>query len=524
MQESRQGQRSKAPRRSPQPLEATEKPEQQQLQRQQQRHHHPHRDQQNSGCDHTVVRAPEPCYDHVSLFYFIHRFVSPSPEDGFPGHLSFLPSLYDSHRHGLLETATLSVAQMAAYNKFGGEKFRVQSYKNYDRAIRMLRNIIASEDEATDDKVITSILLLCVLKDISGERPGGSSEHAPGLFYLVEKRGPEQIATSRGAELLFLALIRLVSTRIASLLIFLWAILTPWQQVYAFLHNDDTYVDPGAIATVWGAFDPLLRALGMMSRTLALRNRLLSNRAYLDAEEQTSIIQRCSETLDDFHLWDVEAATYWQSMFKGRGTPTALGEVASGATHYDPETACTIILIRSARLILLMSMIAYHYLHEQQDGTGTVLAEYILFLEVDVAAVIDDILASVPYALGDVGRGGLPGTVPHDGAAAIVIVHSIRLVSSCAYLTPEQDRKATDILARLNAGVGIRAAVVLEVEDIEKTSWAQEQISLRAWITPALSFSPGSADDPHSPVLGSESLQCADQGALGEDFGCAIKS
>ena len=159
-----------------------------------------------------LPRAPDPCYDHVSLFYFIHRFVSPNRDDGFPGHLSFLPSLYDSHSHGLLEAATLSVAQMAAYNKFGGEKFRVQSYENYSRAIRMLQNLIQSEEQATDDKVITSVLLLCMLNDICGEQTGGPREHAPGLYYLVEKRGPEQIATSRGAELLFLALIRLVSS------------------------------------------------------------------------------------------------------------------------------------------------------------------------------------------------------------------------------------------------------------------------------------------------------------------------
>ena len=270
--------------------------------------------------------------------------------------------------------------------------------------------------------------------------------------------------------------------------------------MYSFLHDDDTYIDPGSIATIWGAFDPLLRALGMMSRTLALRHRLLSN-PHLDAEEQTSIIQSCSETLDDFHQWDVEAADYWDSMFKGRGSPTALGEVASGTTHYDVETACTIILIRSARLILLMSMIAHHYLHEQRTSIGVSLAEYIPFLEMDVTAVLDDILASVPYALGDVGRGGLPGTVAHDGAAAIVIVHSIRLVSSCAYLTPEQDRKATEILARLNAGIGIRAAVVLGEEDINRTTWAQEQIALRSRMTPSLGLSPSSTEDPFSPVV-----------------------
>lgn len=100
---------------------------------------------------------------------------------------------------------------MAAYNKFGGDEFRVQSYRNYGRAIRMLRDAIRSEDQATDDKVMAAILLLCTLKDVSGEESGDPSEHAPGLFYLIEKRGLEQMATSRGSELLFLALIRLVS-------------------------------------------------------------------------------------------------------------------------------------------------------------------------------------------------------------------------------------------------------------------------------------------------------------------------
>ncbi|MBE3047391.1 hypothetical protein IMZ48_33735, partial [Candidatus Bathyarchaeota archaeon] len=159
----------------------------------------------------SIVRAPSASYDHASLCYFVSRFASPDPTDGYPGHLSFLPGIYDGHKHGLLETATLSVAQMASYNRFGGERFKVESYQNYGRAIRMLRDTMRSEDQATDDKVIAAILLLCTLKDVSGEESGDPNEHAPGLFYLIEKRGMEQMATSRGSELLFLALVRLVS-------------------------------------------------------------------------------------------------------------------------------------------------------------------------------------------------------------------------------------------------------------------------------------------------------------------------
>ncbi|KAK4184343.1 hypothetical protein QBC35DRAFT_506104 [Podospora australis] len=420
-----------------------------------------------------VPRAPEVSYEHASLCYFVSRFVSPDPADGFPaGHLSFLPGIYDNTKHGLLETATLSVAQMAAYNKFGGDKFKVQSYQNYGKAIRLLQDAVQSEDQATDDKVIAAILLLCTLKDINGEEAGDPSAHAPGLFYLIEKRGHQQMATSRGTELFFLALIRL--------------------QVYAFLHEDDAYVDPGAITTMWGVFDPLLRAMSFMSKTLSLRHKLMSfydpsNTALPPSTSDTpiqpdhaSVIQGCFEALDDFHAWDTEAAAYWQSMFEGRGVPTALGQAASRAPQgYDVETACTIILIRSARLILLMSMIAY--IPDMADW-GT------LVLEQEVDMTINDILACVPYALGDVRPDGQPGSVQHDGAAAIMIHQSIRLVASCAYASSDQLEKANEILSRLNAGIGIRAAVGVRNEDLNHTRWAREQDELRArkaarWIT-----------------------------------------
>jgi hypothetical protein len=36
------------------------------------------------------------------------------------------------------------------------------------------------------------------------------NEHAPGLFYLLERRGLEQLTTDRGTELFLLSLLRLV--------------------------------------------------------------------------------------------------------------------------------------------------------------------------------------------------------------------------------------------------------------------------------------------------------------------------
>ncbi|KAH7129804.1 hypothetical protein B0J13DRAFT_482093 [Dactylonectria estremocensis] len=410
-----------------------------------------------------ILRHPEVSYDQVSLCYFVRRFVSPDEADGFPGHLSFLPDLFDHDKHGLLETATLSVAQMAAYNQFGGDKFRLQSYRNHGRSIRMLQDAIQREDQVTDDKVITAILLLCTHKDISGEGSGDPNEHAPGLFYLVEKRGPGQIGTKRGAELFHLALLRL--------------------QTFSFIHGDDRYSDPGAIATVMGLFDPLLRAMSMMSRTLSLRHALSrymnlkaqrmqcgdaskTPRDSATQDQGQAILKECFETLDNFHNWDAEAVEHWQSTFEGRPVPTALGEIASGKTRHDAETACIIILVRSARLILLLSILQYHSEMQLADdgeddtlGDSEMWAECVQGLKEHVGKTIEDILSSVPYALGDTDTGGVPRSTPHDGAGAIVIVHSIRLVAYCVYATSEQLEKARSILARMNAMIGIRSAV-----------------------------------------------------------------
>lgn len=171
--------------------------------------------------------------------------------------------------------------------------------------------------------------------------------------------------------------------------------------------------------------------------------------------------------LDVFNSWDCEAATYWQNTFEGRGVPTTLGEMGSGKMHYDAETACIMILVRSARLILLQSMLLYQTTlqtveTEQEDEYSsyhTMWAQCVPILESDVRKCVDDMLGLVPYALGDIDASGMPSSMMYDGAAAIMIVHSIRLVTHCVYTTPAQGERADIILTRLNSAIGIRSAV-----------------------------------------------------------------
>ncbi|KAI1309563.1 hypothetical protein F5Y03DRAFT_65523 [Xylaria venustula] len=415
----------------------------------------------------SIAPQLEVSYDDVSLCYFVRRFVTPDENDNLPGHLSFLPSLFNHEGHGLLELATLSVAQMAAYNQFRGDKFRIQSYQNYGRALQVLRKTIQTEDEVTDDRVLAAVLLLCMFKDIGEESWGDPSEHASGLYYLLEKRGVEQLCTGRGFELFLLALLKL--------------------QVYTFLHQDNKYSDPGGLVALLSVLDPMMRAMSLMTKTLELRQNLLGCAANLKKRDELegdlpqlegeanadetdqSTLRACFEALEEFDSWDTEAEPYWKNTFAGRNMPAALGELATGGTYYDPKTACIIILVRAARMIMLMSLLEYHDVIRVSSGTETwrvgdqaAWAECIPILQKNIRLAIDDMLYCVPFAMGDLGPDGRPVSVPQDGAAALVVFQPIRLVTYCAYATVEQRRCGQEILDRMKSAIGIRAAISWE--------------------------------------------------------------
>ena len=263
-----------------------------------------------------------------------------------------------------------------------------------------------------------------------------------------------------------------------------------WQQIYSFIRNDDVYSDPCGMAAMLGPWNPLFRAMHIMKQVLLLRKELLSHLAIIstahvkEAGARTSNIdpvfettrqtlQLCFQKLDEFDAWDREAASFWQMTFVGRPTPGALGQAATNTTIYDAETACIVVLIRSARLTLLVTMLQYcdEILQSVNVGLHLLLGDRTAWeecrdiLERDIITTIDDILASVPYALGDVSSSGGPGTMPYDGAGAIVILHAIRLLTCYSYAAPDQMQLVKGILTRMNAQMGIRAAVsVAEAE------------------------------------------------------------
>jgi hypothetical protein len=232
----------------------------------------------------------------------------------------------------------------------------------------------------------------------------------------------------------------------------------------------------------------MMRAMSLMTRTMQLRGNLLkfvngqtTERASREPfsqlgtqggsnETASSLLQACFGALEEFDSWDIEAESYWRNTFDGRSTPAALGELSTRATYYDPKTACIIILVRSARLILLLSILEYHdtirfscgEAEPWRVGDEAAWAECIPVLERSIRLTIDDMLCCVPFALGDLSPDGQSASMPHDGAGALVIIQPMRLVTFCAYATPEQRKYGQDILSRMKLAIGLRSATSYE--------------------------------------------------------------
>lgn len=254
------------------------------------------------------------------------------------------------------------------------------------------------------------------------------------------------------------------------------------------MQQDDSYGDPGGLVAWLSLFDPMMRAMSLMARCLWLRHNLSKCRTnqnsaplreggksqaddeYNPSGTIASLLKACFEALEEFENWDLDAEYYWKHTFEGRGVPAALGKIATSATFYDPETACTIILVRSARLVLLSSILE-HYESTQALSSNTRTegiseetgwAEFLPILVQNTRSAIDDMLWCVPFALGDMDENGHPVSMPYDGAAALIILQPMRLVTYCPFATNEQKGCSQGILDRMNLAIGLRSAVSWE--------------------------------------------------------------
>lgn len=165
--------------------------------------------------------------------------------------------------------------------------------------------------------------------------------------------------------------------------------------------------------------------------------------------------------------------------------------------RYDNRTACTVILLKSTRVMLLLSLLAYlkslkdwvvayprligdpaaSLLLAAMFSSASVSAPNVEKLLDDVRESVGEIERCVPFAVGSE-RDDLDGIASfqegsgmgHDStttlssnqievaAAALIIMHPLILIAMCPYSTPQQKQMSIDVLHRMDKNMGIRAA------------------------------------------------------------------
>ncbi|KAH8894662.1 hypothetical protein GQ53DRAFT_716393 [Thozetella sp. PMI_491] len=378
-----------------------------------------------------------PCREQTSLCYFISRFVYPRATNTFPGHLSFLYDLYSLQDRGSLELATLSAAQMAAFNRFGAPELLSESYKNQNTAIRLLYKTLETGNGVIDDRTIGTVLLLCIVADLSVESHDQPNIHSPGLCFLLEKRGKEQLSSGIGIELYILAMMRL--------------------QIESFITNNFRYTDPGGFVDLLECISPFWHPATLVRETLRLRQAFARHVLSLqntsdstddtvtrlvdtDASYATSLLNSSVQTLEDFDSWDHK--------FKD-------------ALHTGPGEAGGILLFRGSRIVLAGSLLTYCHRLKQLWADAPVPPDFEANMEVGIRQAIVDSLAAVQYAIGNVTSSKNPTAVRREGAAGLIIMYPISLIASCPYATPKQKLQCFEMLDWLKSSVGIKCAVGL---------------------------------------------------------------
>lgn len=156
-------------------------------------------------------RIADSTWEERAICYFFDQYTLPGNNEEGTGHLEYLPPLYaraaevQSTVKGspttCLRWAVDATALMTLANFSNAPPLMIKARQGYGRALRGLRDALASPETAIMDETFASVMLLSLYEDISGERNGLFSSHTAGFEFLMKLRGEGQLDHRRGRDM-----------------------------------------------------------------------------------------------------------------------------------------------------------------------------------------------------------------------------------------------------------------------------------------------------------------------------------
>ncbi|KAL4785213.1 hypothetical protein BJX76DRAFT_189642 [Aspergillus varians] len=414
----------------------------------------------------TIHHVADSTWDARALCYFFDQYTTSGIDDldEATSYWPFLPSLYiscrengsDSPTSSCLRLAVDATALMTLGNHVNAPPLVLRAREYYGSALRELQQALETQTQAVKDETFTTLVLLALYEDITGERNGLSSSHAAGFELLMKLRGEGQLGHAQGRNL------------------FQFAYTHTHIEILALQgrprYNTDNIVEH------LGGEDPIARLILVASKlsqlfiaTLSLQSSDPSTRSDTD-----KILQLTSLLLTGRQI-DLEL-TSWSQDLPERWLPLVI--YADKTDNHEPLITYRHLAIASVwtyyRAVHIFSHLIMVELRRVLtsatgslcDDVGTATTPAI------IQKVITDLCRSIPFCLGDVDIMGNRTTPPSSGAntksqpralafSVYSIIWPLWYVLSCGLATSSQAEQIRDCLARIGSVLGIKLALVL---------------------------------------------------------------
>ncbi|KAJ5569535.1 transcriptional regulator family: Fungal Specific TF [Penicillium hispanicum] len=404
----------------------------------------------------TLHALADATWEQRALCYFFDQYtINGQNEDGM-GHLEYLPSLYvenDGAGEALSPSSCLrwavdATALITLANASHAPPLMIKARQGYGKALRILREVLASPTEAVKDETFASVILLSLFEDISGERKGLYSSHTAGFEFLMRSRGVRQLAHQRGREM------------------FGFAFTHTYVEILAL--GDKPRCDLDWVLAVLRNNDPVER---LMLAACKLSQLFVTMQSASTSPDQATVKswiaagQQC-----DFELsqWTLHLPDRWLPLvvYSSHGEQLITYNRISNAVIWNYYRAVRVMV----QQLLLNLNRTLNVIIQKNKKFGEPPVTKSTLDESGLRAIIQEMTAdlcrSIPFALSDIDTLGrsmssTESQRPIRAAQGYGLLWPLWYILTCGMPTPAQVNQIRSVLYRIGTTMGINLALVL---------------------------------------------------------------
>ncbi|KAL2820350.1 hypothetical protein BJX63DRAFT_380534 [Aspergillus granulosus] len=417
----------------------------------------------------TLYPVADSTWEERAVCYFFDQYTSVEEDENQAiSYLSFLPSLYavcrdnepDSPISNSLRHAVDATALMALTNDVNAPSLALRAREYYGRALRGLRQALATQTQAVKDETLTTMVLLALFEDITGERNGLASSHAAGFELLMKLRGQGQLGHAQGRDLFHFAY---THTHVEILAL-----------------RERPRYDTDWIAESLNGADPVARLIQVASKISQLFLAASSFQASDATSTPTSfppdtasqlslLLLTCHQIELELASWSQDLPDSWLPLViytdkKTNRDPLITYHhlsIASVWTYYRAVRIISHLITAELRRTLALAIGDPNSFNDDPSTTPATIQKHIA-----------DICRSIPFCVGDVDIMGNPTTSSFSSSASEAkprarafsvysMIWPLWYILSCGLATPAQEEQVRTCLARIGSNLGIRLALIL---------------------------------------------------------------